>query len=70
MISNGVMTHKWLAQPDARAHHQELNGREVQVGTEFGYSLKYPGDPAASARDVVNCRCVTIPMQTREGQIQ
>lgn len=63
MTRDGVATHIWLAQPDARAEHAELDGTEVPIGEEFGYGLRYPGDPAAGPGMVCNCRCVLLPGQ-------
>ncbi len=61
MGREGVATHIWLAQPSARPEHLELDGKEVPIGDEFGYGLRYPGDPQAGPAMVCNCRCVLLP---------
>lgn len=61
MGREGVATHIWLAQPSARPEHAELDGTEVPIGDEFGYGLRYPGDPQAGPGMVCNCRCVLLP---------
>jgi hypothetical protein len=40
-----------------------LDGQEVDVGEPFimdGFKIKYPGDPAAPAHLLFNCRCTVI----------
>lgn len=63
----GVEQHEWLSTMDDRVRdaHAAANGQIVQVGMPFkvgGESLLYPGDPAGSAGNVINCRCTTIPV--------
>jgi hypothetical protein len=55
----------WLATLDSRTRHEHrvLDGQEVDVGEPFimdGFKLKYPGDPAAPAHLLFNCRCTVI----------
>jgi hypothetical protein len=52
----------WLAALDDRTRddHREAHGQEVDLDEDFevgGESLSYPGDPQASASQIVNCRC-------------
>lgn len=68
MVADGINSNIWLAQPSARDHHVELSGTEVQVGDEFGYGLKYPGDPSAQVSELANCRCVLLPGSKRTNQ--
>ena len=65
MVSDSINSNIWLSQPSARDHHVELSGTEVQVGDEFGYGLKYPGDPSAQVSEIANCRCVLLPGSKR-----
>ncbi len=56
---------EWLSAGDSRVRsdHAEADGQRVpfdQTFTVGGESLKYPGDPVASASQSVNCRCTTI----------
>jgi hypothetical protein len=55
----------WLATLDSRTRHEHrvLDGQEVNVGEPFimdGFKIKYPGDPAAPAHLLYNCRCTVI----------
>jgi HK97 family phage portal protein len=52
---------------NARPHHQELNGRERNLGDEFGYGLRYPGDPNADVSELANCNCLLLPGKERES---
>jgi len=52
----------WLATPDRRTRpsHQAANGQRELLDGKFnvgGELLRYPGDPAGSARNVIQCRC-------------
>lgn len=43
-----------------RKDHKEANGQEVDIDKPFkvgGEKLMFPGDPAGSAKQIVNCRC-------------
>lgn len=68
-------THKqWLATlgPRTRDSHAEADGQVVPVGDTFtvgGESLDYPGDPAGSAAEVVNCRCTVLFVDDPEATI-
>lgn len=50
---------------NSRDTHISLNGKKAMQGDAFvtsaGNSLKYPGDPSAPAREVINCHCVLVP---------
>lgn len=55
----------WLSTLDSRTRHEHrvLDGQEVDVGEPFimdGFKIKYPGDPAAPAHLLYNCRCTVI----------
>ncbi len=46
-----------------REDHAEADGQEVGMDEPFdvgGEQLMYPGDPAGSAGNVINCRCTVI----------
>lgn len=56
------ITRKWLATLDGRTRdeHGAADGQEVGINDPFtvgGESLMYPGDPAGSAWNTINCRC-------------
>lgn len=56
---------EWLASPDDRTRYQHrlLHHQKRAIGKPFtveGYELMFPGDPAAEAFLVYNCRCTTV----------
>lgn len=63
----GIEEHEWLATQDDRVRddHAAADGQRVRLGTPFkvgGESLLYPGDPAGSPGNIINCRCTTAPI--------
>lgn len=47
---------------NSRETHIMLNGKKAMQGDYFpGSVLRYPGDPSAPAREVINCHCVLVP---------
>lgn len=68
MSRNGAERKEWLSSKDGdvRDTHQELDGQAVEVKGSFitftGARLAFPGDPAAPAAEIVNCRCTVIPV--------
>jgi uncharacterized protein with gpF-like domain len=61
--STGIPVKKvWVATFDSntRDPHAEANGQKVDKDDYFivnGEQMEYPGDPAGSAGNVINCRC-------------
>jgi hypothetical protein len=54
---------------NSRDSHVALNGKKALQGECFpGSPLRFPGDPSAPAREVVNCHCVIVPDVLRDGQ--
>ena len=56
---------EWVAVRDARTRvaHLVASGQKVGLEEPFivgGEQLKYPGDPAGSPGNTINCRCVSI----------
>ena len=56
---------KWVSILDmkTRSAHRSADGQIVGVNENFivdGESLKFPRDPAGSAKNIINCRCVSI----------
>ena len=62
MKEAGVAQHEWLTNRDdnVRPSHVSLDGEVRIIGTPFSNGLMYPLDPAGSAQETVNCRCVTV----------
>lgn len=65
------VVNEWSARMiNTRDTHAELDGKVALQGEYFpGSPLRYPGDPTAPAREVINCHCVLIPDVLREGQM-
>lgn len=55
--------HEWSTRMiNSRDTHIALNGKKAMQGEKFpGSMLRFPGDPNAPAREVINCHCVLIP---------
>jgi len=67
---------RWIAVHDSRTrhHHLEADGQTVEIDEPFnigGEPMDFPGDPDASAENVINCRCVTeiVPVRSRQGRL-
>jgi len=65
MDEAGTPKHKWVSARDAnvRESHQYLDGKVVVRGEEFLPGLKHPHDVGAAPGEVVNCRCITAPVE-------
>lgn len=55
----------WSSGDDERVResHAEADGQEISEGELFKVGdsqLQYPGDPAGSAEEIINCRCVVL----------
>ena len=80
---SGVVTEKvWISSDDARVrrppkskfNHAAMDGVRVDYNDKFyvsGEFLSYPGDPNASAGNVINCRCssAVVPKRDRNGNL-
>jgi len=56
---------QWVANVDDRVRdiHIEANGQKVPMDTDFtvgGIRMGYTGDPKGGAKNVINCRCITV----------
>ena len=66
---------RWVAVSDARsrATHVAANGTEVPLDEDFivgGVAMSYTGDPKGGAKNVINCRCVTLYIDPDDEVIQ
>lgn len=56
----------------SRESHMDLDGKTALAGEAFhtiwGNDLRYPGDPSAPAREVINCHCTLIPHVLLKGE--
>lgn len=63
---------QWDAANDARTRpaHHAADGQIVNIDQPFivaGEELRFPGDPAGSAENTINCRCRVIPYSAKWG---
>lgn len=63
----GIGTKQWLSTNDTRTRpdHRAADGQIVGASEAFtvgGEKLQYPGDPDASAKQTIQCRCTVIPI--------
>jgi hypothetical protein len=63
----GIKAKEWLTAIDGRERpaHAAANGQVRATDEAFevgGEPLQYPGDKNASAGNVINCRCTTLPV--------
>jgi len=59
---------KWISSRDAKVRdtHANLDGKVVPWDEAFANGLQYPLDPAGDATEVINCRCIMIPVYEGE----
>jgi HK97 family phage portal protein len=74
MIKHGIKRHQWFTAMDGevRDTHKALHGSTQVIGLKFKYvrgiqtgqssPLRFPTDMAAPAAQVINCRCLTLPV--------
>jgi SPP1 gp7 family putative phage head morphogenesis protein len=71
MEAAGIEYKQWLTSgnPNTRATHAACNGQVVRIDERFevppgsGVYLDHPGDPTGPADEVINCHCVSIPVE-------
>jgi HK97 family phage portal protein len=64
---NGIEWKEWLTAGDERVRgaHMAADGQIVRIDQPFvvgGDYLMFPGDPHGSASNIINCRCVSLPV--------
>ena len=64
MDSAGIEQHEWLTAQDERVRdsHRALDGEVRAVGEAFSNGLRNPSEDGGPAGEVINCRCVTLPI--------
>lgn len=68
---SGVMRSKtWVHQlvGNSRPNHKAMDGRTIDIEGAFPNGLRYPHEPGAPAREVVNCRC-TLTYSDEEAPV-
>lgn len=65
----GFKRHQWLTNadelvrgPEDEYNHQQCHEQIVKVGEQFPNGLTYPQEDGGDAGNVINCRCLTIPV--------
>jgi HK97 family phage portal protein len=61
----GVPKHEWLSSRDTavRESHAKEDGSVVRIGDPFpNTGLEYPQDPRGEPEEVINCRCIAVPV--------
>lgn len=60
---------RWVAAPDARDTHLENESRGVvDFDASYNGGIQYPLDPSGPAGEVINCRCVLVPIYEGESE--
>lgn len=72
MQQAGIGFKQWLTSgnDNVRAAHAAANEQIVGIDEMFdvgGEQLQFPGDPTGAPENVINCHCVSIPVETAEG---
>lgn len=64
-----IKRHRWITLADGKVRdsHARINGSVAAIGQPFPNGLRFPHDPQASAREVVNCRCWAEPFEIAGG---
>jgi len=62
--ANGIEQKQWMTTGDdaVRDSHAELEGETVGMDEPFSNGCMYPGDESGEAGEVINCRCVLVPV--------
>jgi uncharacterized protein with gpF-like domain len=63
-LNNGVEEKEWLSARDThvRDSHISIDGEIVKMIDRFSNGLRYPGDPEGPAGEIINCRCIELPV--------
>lgn len=64
MKDHGVTQTEWSTVMDGRerSSHGALNGKRAKFGEPFDNGLLYPNDPDGEPGEIINCRCVALPV--------
>jgi HK97 family phage portal protein len=54
---NGAGTKTWVAGPNPRPDHAEMDGETVALNEVFSNGMNAPGDPSGGADEVAGCNC-------------
>jgi uncharacterized protein with gpF-like domain len=62
--AEGIERKGWSATDDdhTRESHREVDDEVVDIDEHFSNGLMHPGDPAGPPEEIINCRCVAVPV--------
>jgi hypothetical protein len=67
MLETEPVGKRWVAAPDARDSHSEAMGDGIiPFDQTFSNGLMYPMQPGAPAGEVINCRCIMVPVYDKD----
>lgn len=66
--SENIEKIRWIAASNARPTHLANKNKVIIFGGKFDNGLKYPRDPAGSAKEVINCRCAFVAVFDDEDE--
>jgi len=59
----GIQKHEWLSAHDARVREtHRIDGQIRTIGERFSNGLLYPNDPSGPPEEIINCRCLALPV--------
>lgn len=66
-----IQFQEWLTSrdPDVRDTHQAVDGEIRSLGASFSNGILFPNDPNGPAGEVINCRCVAVPVEPVQGEL-
>jgi SPP1 gp7 family putative phage head morphogenesis protein len=64
MKEEGTKKHRWIDSRDevVRETHHKCSGEVREIGKPFPNGLIHPHDPDGEAGEVINCRCICVPV--------
>lgn len=65
----GIEQAEWLTARDEAVRvdpfNHTIDGEQRRLGEPFSNGLRFPHDPSGAAGNVINCRCIAIPVNPR-----
>lgn len=68
-LSEGFLYHSWLSSRDAKVRMSHaIDGEWVTIGQPFSNGLLYPHEPGGPAEQIINCRCLSLPLKEKPAE--
>lgn len=66
-INEEIEEHEWITAGDGnvRDSHADQDGFIVKIGDYFPNGLRYPSEYGGPASEIIDCRCITLPIEKR-----